>query len=97
MAPHSEKDRFCRVGVTFADLLMGNIHLTSQMWLNAAREKKVALRDATPDSRRCFSSPYVYNMQGLNIAEVLKSLQTLVKLQREKLNDSPPFARPAEI
>lgn len=41
MAPHSEKDRFCRVGVTFADLLMGNIHLTSQMWLNAAREKKL--------------------------------------------------------
>lgn len=39
MAPHSKKDRFCRVGVTFADLLMGNIHLTSQMWLNAAREK----------------------------------------------------------
>lgn len=39
MAPHSKKDRFCRVGVTFADLLMGNIHLTSQMWLNAAEKK----------------------------------------------------------
>lgn len=73
MVPHSEKDRFCRVGVTFTDLLMGNIHLTSQMWLNAA-EKNVALRDATPDSRHCFSSLNVYNMQGLNIAEVLKSL-----------------------